>query len=158
LAVSANSDAVKLSADGPRHFFFYGLLQTEELSAAARAVLPKLDFVSTATIPGRLYAISGRGGLYPALVRGPDAKGEVRGACFKITSSFQLGDLALLDAFEEYDPRAPETSEYLREALFVTLEGGTRIDAWAYVYNAALAEGAEPIPSGDFIAYLRSRR
>ena len=42
----------------------------------------------------------------------------------------------------------------VREQADVTLESGGCVAAWCYFYHAPLPAYAEPIPSGDFLAYL----
>jgi gamma-glutamylcyclotransferase (GGCT)/AIG2-like uncharacterized protein YtfP len=139
-------------------FFFYGTLQAAELSEPARAMLPKFKRIGEARTPGRLFAIRAPHMIYPALLL-PASPGEtVAGIAYAAEPSFTEGDLALLDSYEEYFPEAPSKSEYLRKSLSVILKSGEHLSAWVYVYNFPLPENAEPIPSGDFKAYLAARR
>jgi gamma-glutamylcyclotransferase (GGCT)/AIG2-like uncharacterized protein YtfP len=64
--------------------------------------------------------------------------------------------LAVLDDIEGYSPNEPDTSLYTRLVTPVTLDDGRVVDAWAYFYNAPLG-GAQRIPSGDYLAYLKAR-
>jgi gamma-glutamylcyclotransferase (GGCT)/AIG2-like uncharacterized protein YtfP len=138
----------------PRHFFFYGTLQREELSDTARRVLPKLISLGRAFLPGRILAVKERSFVYPALLPALREGQFAFGTCFKAANDFSEDDLTLLDAYEAYFPNAPATSEYLREQADVTLESGGCVAAWCYFYHAPLPAYAEPIPSGDFLAYL----
>lgn len=141
----------------PRHFFFYGTLRAEHLSEEARQILPKLRRVDEAFAPGRLLAIRAAHLIYPALVQDPKADSRVVGICYEMQPDFTAADLSFLDAYEEYFADMPSKSEYLRQALPVTLKNGARLTAWVYVYNFPLPENAEPIPSGDFRDYLKAR-
>lgn len=66
---------------------------------------------------------------------------------------FQLGDkarmLAELDDFEVCDLTNPAKSEYTRELLEVTLEDGSKVQAWGYLYLGS-TDDLERIESGDF--------
>lgn len=121
-------------------------------------MLPKFKRVSEATTPGRLFAIRAPHMIYPALLLPASAGETVAGIAYAAEDSFTEGDLALLDSYEEYFPEAPSKSEYLRKSLSVTLKTGEHLSAWVYVYNFSPPENAEPIPTGDFKAYLAARR
>ena len=45
---------------------------------------------------------------------------------------------------------------YARLVTPVTLDDGSVVDAWAYLYNAPLGR-AERIASGDYLEYLKAR-
>lgn len=141
----------------PKHFFFYGTLQAECLSKQARQILPKLRRVDEAFASGQLLAIKAAHLIYPALVPDPKADNRVVGICYEMQPDFTAADLGVLDAYEEYFAHRPSKSEYLRQALPVTLKNGARLTAWVYVYNFPLPDSAEPIPSGDFRDYLKAR-
>jgi gamma-glutamylcyclotransferase (GGCT)/AIG2-like uncharacterized protein YtfP len=143
-----------VASGGPKHFFFYGTLQAEHLSAHARQVLPKLTRLGEASTPGRLFAVKAPQLTYPALVLDGQSRSRVAGICFEMRPDFTEEDLNYLDAYEEYREDDPSNSEYLRKALTATLKTGAALTAWVYVYNAALPEDADPIPSGDFKDYL----
>ena len=113
----------------PRHFFFYGTLQREELSDTARRVLPKLICLGRAFLPGRMFAVKERSFVYPALLPALREGQFAFGTCFEAARDFSEDDLALLDDYEAYFPSAPETSEYLRAKAEATLERGGRLQA-----------------------------
>lgn len=121
-------------------------------------MLPKFKRVGIATMPGRLFAIKAPHLTYPALLLDAGPNETVTGICYAAAPSFTDDDLALLDSYEEYLPEAPAKSEYLRKAQTVTLKSGDTLTAWVYVYNFPVPENAEPIPSGDFKAYLGAPR
>ena len=64
--------------------------------------------------------------------------------------------LDVLDDIEGYSSKEPDTSLYTRAVTPVTMNDGSLVDAWAYFYNAPLG-GAQRIPSGDYLEYLKAR-
>lgn len=139
-----------MASGDPKHFFFYGTLQAEHLSAQARQILPKLTRLGEASMPGRLFAIKTPRLTYPVLIEDWTSTARVAGTCFEMRSNFTEADLNALDSYEDYFPDRPDASEYLRKPLPVKLKCGASLTAWVYVYKAALPENADPIPSGDF--------
>ena len=142
----------------PKHFFFYGTLQSEHLSGAARQIFPKLKRVDEGFVKGRLFAIIAPYLTYPALVLGAGSKDNVHGICYEMRPNFTGADLGLLDAYEEYFSDKLTSSEYLRQELPITLKSGAWLGAWVYGYNFPVPETAPPIPSGDFRDYARHYR
>jgi gamma-glutamylcyclotransferase (GGCT)/AIG2-like uncharacterized protein YtfP len=136
----------------PEHFFFYGTLQDRSLSETARAVLPHLERVGTGSVEGRLIAIQGENFIYPALVRDAGTA-RVRGTYFRMGPEFSEADLAALDAYEDFDPQQPDSSDYVRESVRLLLDDGGEILAWVYVWRGDAPPSSESIPSGDFLAY-----
>ena len=144
-----------MNGDEPKHFFFYGTLQSEELSAVARQILPRLRCVEEGSANGHLFAIQLPHLTYPALLLDRTSRARVHGICYQIGPDFSGADFDLLDAYEEYFPEDLAKSEYLRQAHPVTLKSGIQLSAWVYVYNFPLPETTEPIPSGGFKDYVR---
>ena len=128
-------------------FFFYGTLLSGSGNPVARVAHRKLLPGRPATAPGALHAIRDAAGWYPALTPG---EGEVRGMVHEAARGFGTADLARLDAYEECGPGG----EYQRREIAVR-SGGQEVLAQAYVYVAALPEGALPVPDGDFAAFLQ---
>ena len=56
--------------------------------------------------------------------------------------------LQQLDEYEGFDPRAPETSEYIRERQIVELKTGGTVECWFYRYNREAARLAATSQSG----------
>lgn len=106
-------------------------------------------------MPGRLFAIKTPRLTYPVLIEDETSPASIAGTCFEMRPDFTEADLKYLDAYEDYFEGEPERSLYLRKALPAKLNTGASLTAWVYVYNAALPENAEPIPSGDFGDYIQ---
>ena len=132
----------------PERVFFYGTLMAPFNRAGRLRVDDHLVFAGRGTIAAALFDL----GLYTAAVPAADAR--VWGELYEVTDP----DIVLkeLDEVEGYRVEEPESSLYTRTLTPVTLEDGTRVDAWAYFYNAPLGR-AERIESGDYLEYLKAR-
>jgi hypothetical protein len=73
---------------------------------------------------------------------------------YRTMPEFAATDLAAIDAWE--DCRPDGRGEYRRQLLPVA-RAGLGLLAQGYVYNAPLPPGAEPVPGGDFGAFLAQR-
>ncbi|MCB2080487.1 MAG: gamma-glutamylcyclotransferase [Novosphingobium sp.] len=127
-------------------FFFYGTLIDCRANPAARHMHTHLRPLGRTVAAGRLYAIPDRGGWYPALLPG---RGKVHGRLYEAMDSFSSGDLARMDAYEDYDSKRPAASLYLRKSVATDA-----MRAEAYVYNRPVPLRARRIASGDFTAWL----
>lgn len=130
-----------------QYIFLYGTLLPSHAPAQIAPTVSRLRSVGRGQSQGWLYDL----GRYPGAVfrkEGPPIHGEV----------FELPDdpeaLRQLDAYEEFDPQLPDSSEFVRQDWPVMMEDGRKITCWVYVYNRD--PGAAPrIVGGDF-AKLRS--
>lgn len=134
--------------------FVYGVLIRELAQGRAAELIAPLDAGRPASTRGRLYAVSGgaQGGWYPILLPDPQAgpnTGEVRGVLHDAAGV----DWPAMDAFE--DAHDGPDAEYVRREIAVTLADGSTTTAFAYCYLRELPATAEPIPGGDFGAWLR---
>ena len=135
-------------------FFFYGTLLDGSDNAISAWVHQTLQAIGPATVSGTLYAIPDPEGWYPALLSGD---GLVHGRLYQAAAGFGEQDLARLDAYEDYDPRKPETSLYVREAVTATARDGSAREVQVYRFNLPLPAGARLIDVGDFRAWLNSQ-
>ncbi|AHE98094.1 hypothetical protein THITH_07275 [Thioalkalivibrio paradoxus ARh 1] len=124
--------------------FVYGTL----LRGLARAqLLRDARLLGLAWIPGRLFDL----GAWPGLRHGP---GRVIGELYEVDTP----TLARIDRIEDYDPRDPQRSLYLRERLPVQpLSGAPAHPAFTYVFTR------EPDPEtwirhGDYRRHLLERQ
>jgi len=101
-------------------------------------------FVGRGRINGKLYDL----GEYPgAICAASDSRQYVRGELYEVRDP----ELAtgILDRFEEFFPRQPHKSLFVRIIAPVTLEDGRMKNAWVYVYNQSVDE-TRLIPGGDY--------
>jgi gamma-glutamylcyclotransferase (GGCT)/AIG2-like uncharacterized protein YtfP len=104
----------------------------------------QLRFVGPCLCPGELYDL----GPYPGLRPGP---------AHVVAELFALLDdsvISVLDEFEGFDPKAPQSSLYVRQRVELIEPAAT--EAWIYVYNH-VPEAHERVPSGDWRAQLAER-
>jgi gamma-glutamylcyclotransferase (GGCT)/AIG2-like uncharacterized protein YtfP len=85
-----------------------------------------------ARIVGKLYRIS----WYPGLVPSDDPRDVVHGEL--VTLRDAAASLVWLDAYENLD----KSDEYERVRRAVSLDDGTRRDAWVYLYRWPVDPGA----------------
>ena len=120
--------------------FVYGSLRSAHPAHAL--VSPYVAGIAPATTTGRLLVMAGG---YPGLLDDPTA--HVTG------EMLQLRDVdAALAVLDEY-----EGTEYQRVLRAVTLADGSERRVWCYVPTpAAATRGGEPIPGGDWLAWMRA--
>jgi gamma-glutamylcyclotransferase (GGCT)/AIG2-like uncharacterized protein YtfP len=127
--------------------FVYGSLRRDVPRSRHELLGADAEFLGHGRVRGRLLDL----GAYPGLVAAVAREEWVRGELHAIPSRRAL---ARLDAYEDYDPRRPERSLFLRREANVALDSGEVVAAWVYVYAGAVTRGRR-IVSGD---YLDSRR
>ncbi|CAN5115992.1 gamma-glutamylcyclotransferase [soil metagenome] len=118
--------------------FVYGTLRTGEAGFVELGLGALVEPLGPATVAGTLYDL----GEYPGAVLGGESviSGE-------LLLPRDEAVLAMLDAYEVFDPSDPAGSEYLR-IRSETEEGPVKI--WIYVYNFPL-ENALPIAGGNWL-------
>ena len=112
-----------------QYLFVYGTLQPGLAPAKIAPLATKLRPVGEGFVRGVLCDLGG----YPGAVPDPKAKGRIAGTVMELLED--EGVLARLDAYEGFDPQAPETSEFVRERQAVELKTGTTVECWFYRYN-----------------------
>jgi len=115
---------------------FYGTLMRGLGAMDELGVEDGLRYLGPCLCAGELHDL----GAYPGLVPSRSKAGHVarvHGELFEILD--ERVTLAL-DAFEGFDPHAPDVSLYLREHIEMLEPAGER--AWLYVYN-------QPLPNSD---------
>lgn len=133
------------------YLFVYGTLRRGGRSDMHRLLAASARYVGLGSVQGELYLVS----TYPGLVPSSDASARVRGELYQLVEAQGPRNALLdgLDRYEDYNPRSPETSLYIRECRNVEIEeesGGTRaVAAWVYRFNRSTTT-LRRILSGDF--------
>lgn len=119
----------------PNLLFLYGSLRRGEPMFDQLGLAEALEFLSPALFPGELYDLDD----YPGAVPGD---GLVAGELYRIRDPAILESL---DRYEEFDPRKPEDSLFVRRSVPIRGKG----HAWIYLYNGR-PDSQRRIASGDW--------
>ena len=126
------------------NLFVYGTLMRGFDHPMAQLLSRSADLIGEARCQGRLYLVT----HYPALVLSGDPADVVFGELYRLRAPGEL--LREFDMYEACGEGFAEPTEYVRQLLSVTLEGGAT-EAWTYVYNWPVAHLTR-IASGRFLA------
>jgi gamma-glutamylcyclotransferase (GGCT)/AIG2-like uncharacterized protein YtfP len=120
-----------MQLDGPHSdfLFTYGTLQPGRAPAEIAPLVEKLQIAGQGYVHGRLYDF----GHYPGAVLEDSSSGRIPGTIYRLPPDADL--LARIDAYEEYFPGSPETSQFIRELHEVHWEDGRTVRCWVYVFN-----------------------
>jgi gamma-glutamylcyclotransferase (GGCT)/AIG2-like uncharacterized protein YtfP len=129
--------------------FVYGSLLSASVHPNARRLAGEGTLLGPATVGGRLYAIA----WYPGLVEeGVGSSAErVTGEVYRLADP--AGSLPWLDRYEGLEPGTLTGADYARVVRPVHLATGETIEAWVYLYTAAIhgctviADGRWPLPA-----------
>jgi gamma-glutamylcyclotransferase (GGCT)/AIG2-like uncharacterized protein YtfP len=124
--------------------FVYGTLMRGFDHPMAQLLSRSADFIGEAKCRGRLYLVK----HYPGLVLSDAADDVVFGEVFRLRRPAEL--LREFDMYEACGENFPEPTQYVRQMLPVTLEGGAVSEAWTYIYNWPVAHLTR-IASGRFL-------
>ena len=111
------------------YLFAYGTLQPHCVPATMAAVVAKMRAVGQGFVYGALYDLGG----YPGAVPDASTKSKICGTVMELPEDASV--LRQLDAYEGFDPEAPEASEYIRELRTVQMAAGGAMECWFYRYN-----------------------
>jgi gamma-glutamylcyclotransferase (GGCT)/AIG2-like uncharacterized protein YtfP len=126
------------------NLFVYGTLMRGFDHPMAQLLLRSADLIGEARCRGRLYLVT----HYPALVLSGDPADVVFGELYRLRAPGEL--LREFDVYEACGEGFAEPTEYVRQMVPVTLEGGAT-EAWTYIYNWPVAHLTR-IASGRFLA------
>jgi len=112
-----------------QYLFAYGTLQPGLAPTKIARVAAKLRPVGEGFVRGTLYDLGG----YPGALADPRAESKIAGMVMELPEDQDM--LERLDMYEGFDPKAPETSEYIRERQIVELKTGGTVECWFYRYN-----------------------
>ena len=125
------------------HLFVYGTLMRGFDHPMAQLLSRSADFLGPARCQGRLYLVK----HYPGLVLSDGAADVVFGELYRLRAPNEL--LREFDMYEACGEGFAEPTEYVRQMLPVTRNGGAISEAWTYVYNWPVAH-LPRIVSGRF--------
>ena len=109
--------------------FVYGTLQPDYAPSAIAHVVARLNVVGKGSVNGVLYDLGG----YPGAILDPASTQTIYGVIFQLSEDPLV--LRELDAYEDFDPGSPESSQFIRILHPVVLAEGSTLDCWIYVYN-----------------------
>jgi gamma-glutamylcyclotransferase (GGCT)/AIG2-like uncharacterized protein YtfP len=110
------------------YLFVYGTLMQGSGHPVQRKLHDCSEFIGSGWITGQLYQIR----HYPGVIESASCNDKVYGELYRLNDQTLL---SLLDDYEECSSAFPEPHEYLRKTVNVTLSGGQKKQAWAYIYN-----------------------
>lgn len=125
------------------NLFVYGTLQPHAGTRMGQWIAERMASAEPAQVPGRILAVKGGNGWFPALVAARSGA-RVQGTLCHLR--FRPGDLAKLDRYEG--------REYRRVSLPVRISSGESARAQVYVWRAALPEAAPVICDGNYLGWL----
>ena len=126
------------------HLFVYGTLMRGFDHPMAQLLSRSADFLGEARCRGRLYLVK----HYPGLVLSDDPNDVVFGELFRLRQPAEL--LREFDMYEACGEGFAEPTEYIRQMLSVTHDGGGADQAWTYIYNWPVTRLSR-IASGRFM-------
>jgi gamma-glutamylcyclotransferase (GGCT)/AIG2-like uncharacterized protein YtfP len=115
------------------YLFAYGTLQPGLVPASMSDVAAKLIPIGKGFVRGVFYDL----GSYPGAVADPNSNSKIAGTVMELPDDEGLAHdiLGQLDAYEGFDPRSPDSSEYIREKQTVEVAEGRLLECWFYRYN-----------------------
>ncbi len=122
------------------YLFAYGTLHPEHAPEEIADLVCRFEPVGRGTVRGTLYDL----GSYPGAVLDEGSTRRISGTVFRLPAGREI--LSRLDAYEEFDPGAPERSLFIRRRYPVRMDDGQTLSCWVYEYNgptehAAIIEG-----------------
>ncbi|WJJ95263.1 gamma-glutamylcyclotransferase family protein [Algibacter luteus] len=108
------------------------------------------DIVGRASFQGKLYNVT----WFPGAVLSNNKTDFVYGTIFKMNHSESVLDV--LDGYEDFDANNPEFSLFKREIITATLQDGSKLKAWIYLYNQPINKLKE-ISSGDYLKEIKKK-
>jgi gamma-glutamylcyclotransferase (GGCT)/AIG2-like uncharacterized protein YtfP len=126
--------AVGSTARGTRekmkqYLFAYGTLVDRHAPRALAATLKRLKPVGKGFIFARLYDL----GDYPGAVLDPNGRHKVFGLIYELPRDEKA--LERLDAYEEFDPRHPAASLFVRKRAAINRPNQPPLTGWVCEYN-----------------------
>lgn len=123
--------------------FTYGTLSSGQAPSSVKQLMLSLKRYGTGYIRGRLYNL----GDFPGAILSESSRNKVFGDVFELPADKSV--LKRIDEYEEFSPRRPTNSLFVRRRVPVKLDTGEQIECWTYVYNGKVPRKGR-IVSGDY--------
>ena len=133
----------------PHYLFVYGTLMRAFDNQYAKTLQQNANLIGTASLIGCLYDI----GEYPGAVHDDRSRSTIYGELYHFSSPSLL---MLLDEYEGFDPKSPDSSEYRRIKVQALCEDKC-YESWFYHYNFN-TDSLYRIKSGDYLSYIESQK
>jgi gamma-glutamylcyclotransferase (GGCT)/AIG2-like uncharacterized protein YtfP len=124
------SAGMKVKAD----LFVYGTLTKESAPHEIAGAVKKLKYVGQGFVLGHLCDL----GKYPGAILDTDAGSKIFGKTYELLKDRDV--LNRLDAYEEFDPRRPTKSLFVRTQASISRPNRKKLKGWVYEYNRNVDE------------------
>ena len=131
----------------PAFLFIYGSLRPGGSNPHAGFLQARCRQVGQARMAGRLFR---SGSVHGALFE-PGSVSSVIGDVLELPAGRAEEFLTSLDRYEGIGSRMPKPATFRREQVQVTLDDGTRIECWTWLYNLPV-KGCSLVRHGDALA------
>lgn len=135
------------ATNNPEYLFVYGTLMRSLAAPMHAALVRYADFVSEATMLGKMYEIEN----YPGVIDNEGAGQRVKGEVYQIRNAAQL--LPILDDYEGVEQGLYVRA--IREALLKNRDPFRNTDTrrvWVYLFHRDISD-REWIENGDYFRY-----
>jgi len=136
----------------PRYLFVYGTLLRDRTPSEMAGVMRSLEFVSEGSASGRVLDL----GSYPGALFDRKSTSNVHGEIYKLPANSDA--LRKLDVYEEFRPRYPRQSLFIRESVPVQTTDGKKLNCWAYRFNTDRLKKRAPRKQAVRASRATSRR
>jgi gamma-glutamylcyclotransferase (GGCT)/AIG2-like uncharacterized protein YtfP len=134
------------------YLFVYGTLLPGAAPSEIAAAAAQLMLVSKGWVQGTLFDL----GDFPGAILESASGRRIAGTIFRLPGNPLV--LQALDAYEEFDPAAPEQSQFLRVRTTVELAAelradlgaGRALECWIYILNREV-KNARLVEDGDWM-------
>ncbi len=132
----------------PSYIFVYGTLRAAPDHRMSKVLEQYGDLVGRGRLPGILYDV----GRYPGAVKKSGTRAFIWGDVYALRDPDRA--LKVLDRYEGWNEKNPESAEFRRSRVTVDLGPGRKVPAWVYLYNRPTT-GLTRIRSGDYLKRTR---
>ena len=113
----------------PKYLFVYGTLRRNHTPPEMAGLMRGLEFIGKGSARGSIHDL----GAYPGAVFDQVSASEVQGEIYKLPANPDV--LRKLDVYEEFRPKYPRQSLFIRESVSVQTGDGKSLNCWAYRLN-----------------------